>query len=69
MLSCESCKNFKNNYFVEHLQTAGSETPLWVSLFNKVAGLMTVSERECLTQVFLCEFCEIFRKVFLQNTF
>ena len=50
--SCEFCKLFKNNYFVEDLQKAGSETPVWGSLFNKVASLMsrrplTVSEIEC----------------------
>ena len=39
MLSCEFYDLFKNTYFVEPLQIAGSETPVWESLFNKVASL------------------------------
>ena len=70
--SCEFCELFKNNYFVEHLLTAGSETPVRECLFNKVASLtasrlLEVLERDS-RQVFLCEFCETFRKAFLQNT-
>ena len=34
------CELFKNTYFEEDLQTAGSETPMRGSLFNKFAGLM-----------------------------
>ena len=30
---------FKNDYFVEDLQTAGSETPVRGFVFNKVASL------------------------------
>ena len=45
---------FKNTYFVEDLQTAGSETPVRGSLFNKVASLtawthLTVLEAEAAT--------------------
>ena len=36
---CEFCELFKNIYFVEDLQMAGSETPEWGCLFNKVASL------------------------------
>ena len=34
MFSCEFCELYKKTYFVEHLRTAGSETPVWGSLFN-----------------------------------
>ena len=40
---CEFCELFKNTYFVEDLQTAGSETPERGCLFNKVASLTTWS--------------------------
>ena len=36
---CEFCELFKNTYFLEDLQMAGSETPEWGCLFNKVASL------------------------------
>ena len=38
--------------------------------FNKVAGLRpaTLLKKETLAQVFSCEFCEISRTPFLQNT-
>ena len=32
VFSCEFCEFFKNTYFVEHLQTAGCETPVPGSL-------------------------------------
>ena len=41
MLSLEFCELFNNTYFVEDLRTAGSETPVRGSLFNKVASLTT----------------------------
>ena len=37
----ELCELFRNTYFVEDLQMAGSETPMLVSLFNKVASPTT----------------------------
>ena len=72
---------FKNTYFVEDLQTAGSETSVWGSLFNKVASVTAwkhLTVLETLAKVFLCEFCKFlcefyfsvnFKKAFLQNTF
>ena len=47
----EFCELFKNTYFVEDLQLAGSEAPVLGSLFNKVASLtalthLTVLETE-----------------------
>ena len=38
--------------------------------FNKVAGLRpaTLLKKETLAQVFSCEFCEISKNTFLQNT-
>ena len=39
MLSCEFCKIFKNNYFLEDLQTAYSETLVRGSFLKKVASL------------------------------
>ena len=73
VLSCEFCKLFKNTCFLEHLQTACSETSVRGSFFKKVAckpdGVKTFnSVRKRLAQVFLCEFWEIFRKAVLQNT-
>ena len=55
---CEFCELFKNTYFVEDLQTAGSETPERRCLFNKVASLTTSSclivlERNCSTGISL----------------
>ena len=39
------------------------------SFFNKVAGLAcNFIKKESLTQVFSCEFCEISKNTFLQNT-
>ena len=54
VLSCEFCKLFISNYFAEDLRLAGSETPLCVSFFNKVACLtawrpIIVSERDSLS--------------------
>ena len=40
MFSCEFYELFRNTYFVEDLLTAGPQTPLRRSLFNKVASLM-----------------------------
>ena len=58
VFSCGFCELFKNTYFVEDLQTAGSETPVWGSLFNKVASFMawrplTVLRRDCSTCISL----------------
>ena len=39
VFSNEFCELFKNTYFVEDLQTAGSETSVQGSFFNKVASL------------------------------
>ena len=65
MFSREFCELFKNTYFVEDLRTAGSETPVRGSLFNKVASLtawthLTVLEAEVATGGVLYE------KVFLE---
>ena len=40
VFSSEFYEFFKNNYFVELLQTAGSEIPVRGSLVNKVASLL-----------------------------
>ena len=58
MFSCEFCELFKNTYFVEDLQTAGYETLVRGSLFNKVSSLtawrpLTVLERDCSTVISL----------------
>ena len=50
------CELFKNNYFVEDLQTAVFETPVRLSLFNKVASLtyrthLTALERDSSTGI------------------
>ena len=39
VFSREFSELFKNTYFVEDLRTAGSETPVRGSFFNKVASL------------------------------
>ena len=39
MFSREFCALFKDTYFEEGLRMAGSETPVWRSLFNKVTSL------------------------------
>ena len=67
MFVSEFCELFRNSYFVDDLQTTGSETPVRGSL-NKFAILaagrsLTVMERD----EHRCQFCEIFRKTFLQN--
>ena len=58
MFSCEFCKFFKNIYFVEHLLTAGFETPVPRSPFNKTASLnsrrpVTLLVRDSSTGIFL----------------
>ena len=61
---------FKNTYFVEDLQTAGSETSVWESLFNKVASVTAwkhLTVLETLAKVFLCEFCKTLRKLFCRT--
>ena len=74
VFSCKFCKFFRSINFVEHLRTGGSETPVYGFLFNKVASLIARMplieqyQKETLAQVFFCEFCEIFRKAFLQDT-
>ena len=65
MFPCEFCELFKNIYFVEDLQTAGSETPERRRLFNKVVSLTTwssliVLERDCSTSISLPIFWENF---------
>ena len=55
MFSREICELFKNIYFLEDLQMAGSETPVLGSPFNKVAGLtawthLTVFETDAATE-------------------
>ena len=55
---CEFCELFKNTYFVEDLQTAGSATPERGRVFNKGASLtawssLIVSERDCTTGISL----------------
>ena len=57
---CGFCELFKNTYFVQDLQTAGSETERRC-LFNKVASLTTSSclivlERNCSTGISLWVF-------------
>ena len=58
MFSREYCALFKNAYFEEGLRMAGSETPVWRSLFNKVTSLkasthLIVLERDSNTGVSL----------------
>ena len=58
VFSCEFRELFKSTYFVEDLQTAGSETPVRGFVFNKVASLtarrlLTVLERDCRTGISL----------------
>ena len=36
--------------------------------FNKVAGVCNSIKKGTLAQLFSCEFCEIFKNIFLQNT-
>ena len=55
---CEFCELFRNTYFVKDLRTAGSETPVWGSIFNKVGSQMgwrhlTVLERDSSTGISL----------------
>ena len=54
MFSREFSELFKNTYFAEDPRTAGSETPVRGSFFNKVASLtgrmhLTVLEAEVAT--------------------
>ena len=51
-------KNFSN--------FTGKKTPFLESLFNKVAGLKACifNNKETPTQVFSCEYCEIFKNSF-----
>ena len=72
MFFCKFCLLIRNTYFVEHLPTAGSESPLQRSLFNKVASLtawmpMVLLEKDSSTGIFLWILWN-FRKAFLQNT-
>ena len=58
MFSFEFYELIRNTYFVDDLQTTGSETPVRRFLFNKVASLaawrsLTVLERDCSTGVSL----------------
>ena len=65
MFSHEFCELFKNTYFVEDLRTAGSETPVRRSLFNKnsqeTPEACNFIKKETLAQVFSFEFCKIFK--------
>ena len=65
---------FKNTYFLVDLRMTGSKTPIRESLFNKVASVttwkhLTVLEREPSKGIylFICEFCEILRKIFCRT--
>ena len=64
MFSHEFCELFKNNYFVEDLRTAGFETPMRRSLFNKnsqeTPEACNFIKKETLAQVLSFEFCKIF---------
>ena len=49
--------NYLKTYFVGHVRTAGSETPVWGSLFNKVASVtasrsLRVLERDSRTGIY-----------------
>ena len=70
MFSQEFFESFRNTYFVEDLWTAGSETSVRWSLFNKVASLsarthLTVLEAEAATEGVLKE--KVFWEI-LQNS-
>ena len=72
MFSCEFCELFKNTYLTEDLQTAGSETPVRGSVFNKVTSLtawrlLTVF-RKRLSHRYTCISLRIFRN-FLERFF
>ena len=62
--------------FLKISQYSQENTCARVSIFNKVAGLRpcNLNKKETLAQVFpvniakYCEFCEIFKNTFLQNT-
>ena len=46
-----------------------TEKRLWQSLFfNKVAGLLQLYWKQTPTQVFSCEYCEIFKKSYFKAT-
>ena len=72
MFSHEFCELFKNTFFVEDLRTAGSETPVGWSLFNKnsleTPEAYNFIKKETLAQVFSFEFCEISKNSFSYRT-
>ena len=66
---CELCELFKNTYVVENLLTTGSETPVWRSLFNKVAILIgrrpsTVLERGSSLSISLWTLWNFYESIF-----
>ena len=64
MFSCEFYELFKQIYFKDHLQTAGSKTPLWGFLFNEVASLTAWRPLPVLERDSISELCVIFKKFF-----
>ena len=67
-----SCEHFNNTYFVVNLRMAGSETPNWGSLFNKVASVtawkhLAVIEKNPSKVIYLWILWNL-KEAFLQNT-
>ena len=72
VLFCEFCEFFKSICFVEHLRTAGSETLVSGSLFNKVASLTTwrlvaLLERDSSTGISLWILLNFFGSFFAEH--
>ena len=71
MLSCEFCKLFKNNYFLEDLQTACSETSVRWSFFKKckpdVVKTFNSVKKRLLHRYFSVNFEKFFGKLFCRT--
>ena len=72
VFSCEFWELSKNNYFVEDLWTAGSETP--ARLLSSVAAsdsfrfpASNFIKKETPEKMLICEFCNIFKNIFRQK--
>ena len=61
---------FCKKMFLKIWENSQKDTCVEVSFFNKIAGLRpsTLLKKETPTQVFFCEFCQIFKNNFFYRT-
>ena len=69
MFSCEFPENFQNILFKKHFRATAFEIGAFVTgHLNLVNTIINLIKKETLGHVFSCEFCIIFKNIFLYRT-